>query len=328
VSCVSTPDTPLVLVTGATGFVGTALCAALAAAGYRVRRAVRTLESLAANDVVVGEIQEQTDWTRALEGVQVVVHLAARTHMFEKNTVKPLSEYRRINVDGTKKLVEAAANEVRRLVFLSSVKVNGEVTTGKPFQETDAPRPEDAYGKTKLEAEELLTATAQRTGLELVILRPPLVYGPGVKGNLLRLLRLIAWGAPLPFESIDNRRSLIGVANLADAIVACVRSPQAAGRTYLVTDAEDVSTPTLVRMLAAPMHVKPRLFRFPVGLLEGAAAFMGKTGEITRLTRSLEIDSSRIRTELAWRPPQPLALGLAQTGRWYNSQICARATSQ
>jgi UDP-N-acetyl-alpha-D-quinovosamine dehydrogenase len=321
------PGTPLVLVTGATGFVGTALCAALAAAGYPVRRALRTSESATARDVVVGEIDERTDWTRALESVGVVVHLAARTHVLEKAT-EPLSEYRRLNVRGTKKLVEAAADKVRRFVFLSSVKVNGEVTTGKPFQETDAPQPQDTYGITKLEAEELLTAAAQRTGLDLVILRPPLVYGPGVKGNLLRLLRLIAGGAPLPFKSIDNRRSLIGVANLADAIVACVRSPQAAGRTYLLSDAEDLSTPTLVRMLAAPMHVKPRLFRFPVGLLEGAGALMGKTGEITRLTRSLEIDSSRIRTELAWVPPQSVALGLAQTGRWYNSQICARAISK
>lgn len=316
------------LVTGATGFIGTALCAALATAGYRVRRALRSSECANADDAVVGDIGERTDWRGALDGVRVVVHLAARTHVLREKTAEPLNEYRHINVAGTKTLIENAAHRVRRFVFLSTVKVNGESTAGEPFRESDDPQPQDAYGKTKLEAEELLAAVAHRSGLELVILRPPLVYGPGVKGNLLRLMRLIAAGAPLPFGSIENRRSLIGVANVADAIVACVRSPQAAGRTYLVSDGEDLSTPALVRMLAAPMQVAPRLFRCPVGLLEAVGALVGNASEITRLTRSLEVDSSRIRAELAWVPPHPVALGLAQTGRWYNSQFCARAISK
>jgi nucleoside-diphosphate-sugar epimerase len=318
-----------VLVTGATGFVGTGLCQTLSAAGYRVRRALRSSIPATDQDIVVGDIDGHTAWTAAFNDVDTIVHLAARTHVIHDRAADPLSEYRRINVSGTDRLAERAVQAgVRRLIFLSSVKVNGEETSGTPFRESDPPRPQDAYGITKLEAEELLAARARETGLELVILRPPLVYGPGVKGNLLRLMRLLARGVPLPLRSIDNRRSLVALANLTDAIVACMRAPQAAGRTYLVSDGHDLSTPVLVQTLAASLHVKARLFRCPVALLEVAGAITGKTGEVMRLTRSLETDSSRIRTELDWTPPCSSTQGLAEMGRWYNAQFCARATAE
>jgi nucleoside-diphosphate-sugar epimerase len=319
----------LVLVTGATGFVGTALCAALSSAGYHVRRAIRTSSSARISDAVVGNIDGDTAWKAALEGVDTVVHLAARTHVIDDRAENPLAAYRRINVFGTHNLVDQAIEaDVRRFIFMSSIKVNGEETLGAPFRETDTPQPQDAYGMTKLEAEELLTAQARTSGLELVIVRPPLVYGPGAKGNLLRLMRLVARGVPLPFGSIKNSRSLLGVGNLADAIMACVRSPRAAGRTYLVSDGEDLSTPALVQMLATALNAKARLVGCPVALLEAAGAVTGKTAEVTRLTRSLEVDSSSIRRELAWAPPHPVARGLAEMGRWYNSQFCARAIAE
>ncbi|MGZ5120546.1 MAG: NAD-dependent epimerase/dehydratase family protein [Burkholderiales bacterium] len=319
----------LVLVTGGTGFVGTALCAALSSAGYRVRRAVRASSSSHSSDAVVGNIDGDTAWKEPLDRVDTVVHLAARAHVIDYHAEDPLAAYRRINVDATRNLFDQAIEaEVRRFIFMSSIKVNGEETLNAPFREADTPRPQDAYGITKLEAEQLLHARARRSNVELVTLRPPLVYGPGAKGNLLRLMRLLARGIPLPVGSIKNRRSLIGVANLADAIVACVRSPQAAGRTYLVSDGEDLSTPALVAMLAAALNVKTRLIRCPVALLEAASALTGKTAEVRRLTRSLEVDSSSIRRELAWNPPHPMARGLAEMGRWYNSQFCARAIAE
>jgi nucleoside-diphosphate-sugar epimerase len=319
----------LILVTGATGFVGTALCAALSSAGYHVRRALRTSSSARISDAVVGNIDGDTAWREALDGVDTIVHLAARTHVIDDRAEDPLAAYRRINVSGTRNLVDQAVEAgVRRLVFMSSIKVNGEETLGAPFRETDTPRPQDAYGMTKLEAEELLRARERESGLELVTLRPPLVYGPGAKGNLLRLMRLVGRGVPLPFGSIKNSRSLLGVGNLADAIMACVRSPQAAGRTYLVSDGEDLSTPALVQMLATALNAKARLVGCPVALLEAAGALTGKTAEVTRLTRSLEVDSSSIRRELAWAPPHPVARGLAEMGRWYNSQFCARAIAE
>ncbi|MEN3354675.1 MAG: UDP-N-acetyl-alpha-D-quinovosamine dehydrogenase [Betaproteobacteria bacterium] len=318
-----------VLVTGATGFVGSELCVSLANAGYQVRRALHAGSPAAPPDIVVGDINGKTAWRAALEHVDTVIHLAARTHAIRERTHDTLPAYRSINVDGTARLAEQAVKAgVRRLIFLSSIKVNGEETGRAPFRETDIPRPEDPYGITKLEAEQLLTRRASETGLELVIIRPPLVYGPGVKGNLLRLMRLLVRGVPLPLGSIDNRRSLVALANLTDAIVACVRTPHAAGRTYLVSDDEPLSTPALVRKLAESLQVKPRLFRCPLAILETAAALTGRSSEITRLTRSLEIDSSHIRNDLNWMPPYSLSQGFTEMGRWYNAQFCTPAIAE
>ena len=309
---------PASLVTGATGFIGSALVAALQA--HAVRRALRQpAEDARPGDCIVGNIGPDTDWRQALAGVECVVHLAARTHVLEEDAADPLAAYRRINVEATRNLAQqATAAGVRRFVFLSSVKVNGETTPVLPYSETDAPAPQDAYGITKHEAEEVLRDIAARSAMELVILRPPLVYGPGVKGNFLRLLRLIERGVPLPLASVDNRRSLIYIGNLVDAIVTCIAAPAAAGKTYLVSDGEDVSTSALIGKLATAMGRSPRLLPCPVALLNLGAAVLGKRAAAMRLTGSLRVDSSRIRQELGWRPRYSLDQGLNATVQWYH----------
>jgi nucleoside-diphosphate-sugar epimerase len=311
-----------VLVTGAAGFIGRALCPQLTAAGYQVRAAVRSAaRAIDATSVAVGEIDGATDWSNAVAGIECVIHLAGRAHALQDGS-RSFAEYRRINVEGTRRLAqEAARSGVKRLVFVSSVKVNGESTAAAPFVESDPPRPEDAYGVSKWEAEQALLQVANASRLEAVVLRPPLVYGPGVKGNFLRLAEFIMRGFPLPLASVHNRRSLIHVGNLAAAIVACQRAPRAAGRTYLVSDGEDVSTPALIGALAAALGVRARLIPFPVPLLRFAATVLGRSGEIARLTESLQIDSSRIRYELGWRPPHSLADGLHETARWLLSEV-------
>ncbi|MBI3044327.1 MAG: SDR family oxidoreductase [Betaproteobacteria bacterium] len=305
-----------VLVTGANGFVGRALCAVLAASDRGFRRTVRAPHPDFPGAVAVGEVGPDTDWRAALDGVHCVVHLVSRTHVLRETAADPLAEYRRINVEGTLRLArQAGAAGVRRLVFVSSVKVNGEATA-IPYTEDDAPRPEDAYGLTKWEAEQALARVAAETGLEVVVLRPPLVYGPGVKGNFLRLMEFVGRGVPLPLASVANLRSLVYVGNLVDAIARAIDAPQAAGRTYLVSDGEDVSTPGLVRALAQALGVKARLFPCPPAALKFAAALTGKSAEIMRLTGSLQVSTARIRDELGWRPPFTLAHGLERTAQW------------
>jgi len=310
-----------VLVTGANGFIGRALCGVLAASGRRVRKAVRMPVPGLPDAVAVGDIGPDTDWRTALEGVSGVVHLAARTHVLRETATDPLAAYRKINVSGTERLARsAAAGGIRRLVIVSSVKVSGERTEERPFTEDGAPRPEDAYGVSKWEAEQSLSRIAAETGLEVVALRPPLVYGPGVKGNFLRLMNLVARGVPLPLGAVDNRRSLIYTGNLAGAIVKALDAPQAAGRTYLVSDGEDVSTPDLVRGLARALGVKPRLLSLPLSALDLGARLAGRRAEFVRLTSSLQVDSSRIQRELGWRPPFTLAQGLELTAKWYHAR--------
>ena len=305
--------------TGASGFIGQALCAA-AAAGHRVRRAVRRAEGDDPATVTVGELAPDTDWRRALEGVRCVVHLAARTHVLSETARDPLAEYRRVNVEGTLRLAEQAAQAgVRRLVFMSSVKVNGE-STQRPFTERDDPRPEDGYGFSKRDAERALGRVSGTTGMEVVILRPPLVYGPGVKGNFLRLLDVVARRAPLPLASIRNRRSLIYVGNLVDAVLAAIASPRAAGGTYLLSDGEDVSTPELVREMARALGVAPRLLPCPSSWLKLAGAVTGRRAAVARLTGSLQVDSTAAHRDLEWRPRYTLAQGLAATARWYHAR--------
>ena len=314
-----------VLVTGATGFVGHALCTRLEQIGYSVRRSSRLAPPAAihtgVDTVVTGELGPDTDWCRALSEVSVVFHLAARTHVLRETAQNAFAEYRRINVEGTRALAHAAIRAgVRRMVFVSSIKVTGESTGRRPFTEDTLPQPEDAYGISKWEAEQALATVARDTPLETVILRPPLVYGPGVKGNFLRLMHWIARGIPLPLMSINNCRSLIYVDNLADAIVAAGNSSIAARRTYVVSD-DDLSTTGLIQSIAAAMHVSPRLFPCPPVLLKAAAAAIGKRMEIQRLTGSLQIDNSKIRCELNWNPRFTLPQGLAHTVQWYHSQF-------
>ena len=314
----------MILVTGASGFIGRALCGELARKGFLVRGAVRTADAPRfepaqnVETAVVGPLTAHTDWTGALEGVDTVVHLAARTHVLQEKTGDPLAEYQETNVEATRRLARmAVASGVNRFLFMSSVKVNGEQTHDRPFCEGDMPHPEDAYGITKWEAEQVLARIAADSGMKLIVLRAPLVYGPGVKANFLRLMRWIARGTPFPLATVRNRRSLIYVGNLVDAIASCIDADTGPNKTYLVSDGEDLSTPELVRALAAALGVPARLFPFPVPALKLAAALLGKRDEIARLTESLQVDSTRIRTELNWRPPFRLNEGLKQTARWY-----------
>ena len=312
-----------ILVTGANGFVGQVLCRDLIERGYAVRGAVRNGGAelpAGAEKTVVGPMDESTGWSQALQGIDVVTHLAARVHVMHEKSSDPLSEFRKVNVTGTKRLAAAAAAAgVRRLVYVSSIKVNGEETRGRPFSETDEPNPQDPYGISKWEAEEALRKISAETGLEIVIIRPPLVYGPGVGGNFVRMLGWIKKGIPLPLGSIKNCRSMIYVENLADALIHCATHPKAANEVFLVSDTETVSTPELIRKLSEQMGIKPAIFAFPLPLLRLLGKLAGKSAEIERLTGSLEIDSSKIRSKLGWSPPHTMPEGIAKTIAWYDS---------
>lgn len=267
--------------------------------------------------VVVGDIEAPRDLAGALVGATGVVHTVARVHQMRDRTFDPLAAHRAINVEGTLRVARAAAKAgARRFVFLSSVKVHGE-ERATALTESDVPAPADAYGVSKWEAEQALAALGRETGLEIAVLRPPLVYGPDVRANFLRLLDLVARGVPLPFGAIRNRRSLVFVDNLADAVAAAVTSPRAAGRAFLVSDGEDLSTPELVRAIAAALGRRARLLSIPDRLLRLAAALVGRSAAAGRLLGSLFVDSSPIRRDLAWSPPFTVAEGLAATASWY-----------
>ncbi len=310
------------LVTGANGFVGSMLCAELARRSYAVRLAVRNLTNLVGGDVVaVGDIGLETVWDAALDDIEVVIHLASRVHVMHETVADPQAEFRRVNVAGTEHLARcAAACGVKRLVYVSSIKVNGEETTGGHiYSEQDAPSPQDPYGISKWEAEQALQRVAHDTGLEIVIVRPPLVYGAGVKGNFAQMMRVVARGVPLPLASVHNQRELVYVGNLVDALVACATNPAAAGQTYLISDGEPVSTPELLRRLADALGVQSRVFPCPTALLKLAGVMLGKSEQIARLLGSLQIDSGKIRRELDWKPPFSLQQGLEETAKGYSS---------
>ncbi len=301
-----------ILVTGANGFVGRALCGHLGTLGQVVVSAVRRASGLA-DEVVVGDIDDATDWTAALRGCDAVVHLVARVHVMDDTAQNSLALYRATNVEATLNLArQAAAAGVKRFVFISTIKVNGEGRDAA-YRETDVAAPGDAYAMSKWEAEQGLQRIARETGLEIVILRPPLVYGPGVKANFLRLMRIVGRGWPLPLGAIRNRRSLLYLGNFVDAIGLCVEHPAAAGQTFLLDDGEAVSTPELVRALANAMGRPVRLLLVPVGVLELAGALLGKRAAVARLTGSLFVDSSAIRSRLGWVPSYTLRQGLAAT---------------
>lgn len=315
-----------VLVTGATGFVGTALLERLGRETCQVRVAVLAEERTdhlpeTVEKVVVQPLSDMTEYADALRGIDVVIHLAARVHVMNEDAADPLAEFRRVNVAGTETLArQAAAAGVRRLVFLSSVKVNGE-GRGEPYTEDDPPAPEDPYGVSKQEAEDVLRQVAADTGLEVVIIRPPLVYGPGVKANFRRLLETVRRGIPLPLACIHNSRSLVGLGNLVDAVTVCATHPRAAGQTFLVSDGEDVSTPELVRRIAASFGRPPRLFPVPLSLMRLAGTLTGKRAAVDRLAGSLTVDSSKIRRELGWQPPFTMEQGLAETAEWFSKKL-------
>jgi len=315
-----------VVVTGAKGFLGRYVCPLLAARGYDV---VRTLRGSAVEDAegaafethAVGGIGPDTDWRAALAGAEAVVHLAARAHVMNEIVTDPAAEFMRVNAAGTLRLARQAAEYgVKRLVFVSSVKVNGEKTADTPFRETDPPKPEDDYAISKRDAEIGLCMVAEETGMEAVILRAPLIYGASVKGNFFKLLRLCDGLLPLPLAAIDNRRSLIFAGNMADAVACSLEAEEAGGQTYRVGDDDDVSTPELIRRIATALGRTGRLFPVPVGLLRMVGGLAGKTAVIDRLTGSSWVDTSRIRHELEWAPPHGMKEGLEETAAWYKNR--------
>ena len=313
-----------VLVTGATGFVGRSVCRALTRAGHAVVAAVRSADAShllpqVHRHAVVGDLAGGGDWQDAVQGIDVVVHLAARVHVLDETAADPAAEYQRVNVDATVRLAEAAAAAgVRRVLFVSSVKVHGE-GAARAYTEADRPQPRDAYARSKWEAEQRLGEIARRTGLEVCVLRPPLVYGREVGGNFRRLLRLVdmATTVPLPLGAIENRRSMVYVDNLADAVVTCVRHPAAAGELFLVSDGEDLSTSEVLGRLAGIAGSRARLFPVPFAVLATGARLLGKEPEVRRLFGSLTVDSSKIRRRLGWAPPHTVDEGLRATHAWY-----------
>jgi len=312
-----------VLVTGATGFIGQrildwgAAVPDLALVGAtRGRNSARDQRH---DFVHVGELGASLDWRPALEGVDAVVHTAARAHVTRDRAADPLAEYRRINVAATEALARQAATAgVRRLVFISSIKVNGERTMpDHPFRPADPPRPEDPYGVSKAEAETALRVVAAETGLDIVIVRPVLVYGPGVKGNFRSMMRWLQRGIPLPLGAVRNRRSLVALDNLVDLVFRVVRHQLAANQTFLVSDGVDFSTTELLRMTAEALGVRPRLVPVLPGLLAGTAHIAGLGRAAERLLGSLQVDISHTRRLLDWTPPVAPAQALAETAKAY-----------
>lgn len=316
--------------TGATGFVGKALCAPLVRSNP-VRVAVRNsaVKGLPDGvDVAQRRLSPDQDWSDALVGVRVVVHCAARVHVMKEEAADPLAEFRRVNVDGTLRLASQAAGAgVKRFVFVSSIKVNGEQTQfEEPFTADQQANPSDPYGISKMEAEKGLRALAQETGMEVVIIRPPLVYGPGVKANFLAMMRWLWGGVPLPLGAVtENRRSLVGLDNLVDLIVTCIDHPAAANQTFLVSDGEDLSTAALLQRMGRALGRPARLIPVPVGFVKLGAALAGRASVAQRLCGSLEVDITKTREMLGWSPPVSVDEGLRRTAvHWLGTQGISR----
>ena len=284
-----------ILITGQNGFIGKALFNFLQQQNYQVRGAVRN-EQQADKDqdiVAIGDIGPTTDWKSALVDVEVIIHLANRAHVLNDRAVDPLAIFRKVNTAGTIQLAEQALkSDVKRFIFVSSIKVNGEKTDKHPFRENDKPNPQDPYAISKLEAENTLRKIAQKSSMEIVIIRPPLVYGQGVKGNFQRLSRLVEIGIPLPFSSIKNKRSLISLDNLLQILSKAVIDPAVANQTFLVSDGRDLSTPQLIKKIANSIGKPARLFPFPIKLLKVIGRLTGQSEIINRLTENLQIDGT------------------------------------
>lgn len=308
-----------VLVTGANGFVGSRLCRLLSACDYVVRAALRhscPQDVLAVlEQVAIGDIDPGTQWDAALQDVDCVVHLAARVHVMDETAVDPLAEFRVVNVVGTINLArQAAAAGVKRFIYLSSIKVNGETTqTGRPFTADDPPAPKDPYAISKAEAERGLMKLASSTRMEVVIIRPPLVYGPGVKANFRSMMRWLNRGFPLPLGAIHNKRSLVALDNLVNCIITCIEHPSAANQTFLVSDGEDLSTTKLLQCMGQALGKPTRLVPVPARLLTMAAKLVGKPEFAQRLCGSLQVDISKTRELLGWKPPINIGDALQKT---------------
>jgi nucleoside-diphosphate-sugar epimerase len=304
-----------ILVTGANGFVGAALCERLSRDVLPFRAASRNNHQTQRHSgaIVIGDIDGQTDWKDALQSMQVVVHLAARVHIMRDSSSDPLSDFRRVNVEGAARLARQAADHgVRRLVFVSSIKVNGESTSkGRPFNPDDTPSPKDPYSVSKNEAEQLLRRIAVETGMEIVIIRPPLVYGPSVIANFGLMMRCLARGIPLPLAGVtENRRSMVALDNLVDLIVTCLEHPAAANQTFLVSDGEDLSTAELLKRVGEAQGTSARLFHMPHAVLRLGATLIGQQSIYQRLCGSLQVDIIKTQQLLDWTPPISVDEGL------------------
>lgn len=289
--------------TGASGFVGNRLCTTLRNSEKDFLPVSRRNVEEYPQAFTIEDINKSTDWRVVLKDVDSIVHLAARVHVMHDKSGDPLGAFRAVNVDVTLNLArQAVVCGVKRFVFVSSVKVNGEETTDKPFTVFDVPAPIDPYGISKMEAERALLALSDATGLEVVIVRPPLVYGPGVRANFLRLMRLVSMGVPLPLGAIHNRRSMVALDNLVDLLIVCAQHPAAAGQIFMVSDESDMSISELLRMLAGAMGRRSHLLPLPAGIIAGAAALFGKSAVASRLLGSLQVDIAHTKSTLSWKP--------------------------
>ncbi len=309
------------LVTGADGFIGNSLYSALCDSGHSVRKSVWILKAHMSDDswVKTGDIGIDTNWSEAIKGVDVVIHLAGRAHILKETVQDALAEFRRVNVFATKQLAETAAQSgVRRFIFVSSIGVNGNSTLkDTPFTEESIPNPVSPYAISKWEAEQALHTIAMSTKLEVVIVRPTLVYGPGVPGNFRQLLKLVDKALPLPLANIQNHRSFISRTNLVDFLLRCVEHPAAAGETFLISDGEDVSTSELIRKIAHHLDRPARLFSLPESLCRLGSKIIGKEHAMDQLFCSLAIDSSKARKLLGWQPVVSMDEELAKIGKWF-----------
>ena len=302
------PNDIRVLVTGATGFVGKHLCQHLLSQGYRVRAVGRKVEFSLSEPKLeyfcVPNIDATTDWQEILNGVNMVVHLAARVHHLKDKGMQALALYQETNVKGTQQLAKAAIkNDVQRFIYISTIKVNGEKTIEMPLRAEDQPRPQDAYSLSKLQAEQILQEESKRSGMEWVIIRPPLIYGPFVKGNFRQLLKLAKMSLPLPFGAIRNRRSFVSVYNLCSFIESCLLHPNAHREVFLVSDHQDLSTPQLIRILKHQLGKRSGLFPFPVFLLKLIGFLTGRSRQVHRIVDSLQLNIEKSTRLLNWRPP-------------------------
>lgn len=309
-----------VLLTGTSGFVGKSLLNLLREySGWVAQGVVRRAEDRDVDSVVVKSIDGSTDWRQTLNGMDAVVHLAARVHMMADLAADPLAEFRRVNVEGTLSMARQAAEAgVKRFVFVSSIKVNGESTADRMRYSADnIPHPSDAYGVSKYEAEIGLRRIAEKTGMEVVIIRPVLVYGPSVKGNFLSMMRWLHKGVPLPLGAINNSRSLVALDNLIDLIITCLDHPAAANQTFLVSDDEDLSTTELLKRTASAMGIKARLIPVPASIIQTGARLLGKRDVGQRLCSSLQVDISKTRELLGWTPSVTVDQALKKTAEYF-----------